>query len=76
MVKTFTLRLDTPSDRTLHIPLPPDVPEGPIEVVLVITSAQTSNTGVDLAGRWQSYFPQDFDIDQALKEIRREWEAE
>ncbi len=30
----------------------------------------------NLAGRWQSYFPPDFDIDSALQEIRHEWEEE
>ncbi|MBL7064617.1 MAG: hypothetical protein ISS49_10510 [Anaerolineae bacterium] len=29
-----------------------------------------------LAGRWQSYFPPDFDIDSTLQEIRHEWEEE
>lgn len=27
----------------------------------------------DLCGIWKDKFPEDFDIDQALKEIRSEW---
>lgn len=30
----------------------------------------------DLRGIWSGYFPQDFDIDSALKDIRHEWEKE
>ncbi|MBI1882502.1 MAG: hypothetical protein HYR94_30375 [Chloroflexi bacterium] len=39
MVKTLTFRLDMPDDRTLHLTLPLDVPDGPLEVVLVIAPA-------------------------------------
>ncbi len=28
---------------------------------------------IDLEGRWQGAFPPDFDLDQALQEIRGEW---
>ncbi len=74
MVKTITFRLDTPVDRTLHIPLPPDVPDGPIEIVLVIAPIMPPLAIPTLAGRWQAYFPSDFDIDNALRQIRGEWE--
>ena len=30
----------------------------------------------DLCGIWRGHFPQDFDIDSALKDIRHEWEKE
>ncbi len=30
----------------------------------------------DLRGIWSGRFPQDFDIDSALKDIRHEWEKE
>jgi len=76
MVKTVTLRLDMPSDRTLHITLPPDVPDGPLEVVLVIAPTPWANSAPSLAGRWQGYFPSDFDLDSALLEIRHDWEKE
>ncbi len=76
MVKTVTLRLDMPSDRTLHITLPPDVPNGPLEVVLVIAPTSLVDSVSNLAGRWQAYFPSDFDLDSALHEIRHSWEKE
>jgi hypothetical protein len=76
MVKTLTFRLDTPDDRTLHLPLPPDVPDGPLEVVLVIAPVTPATATPSLAGRWQAYFPPDFDINSALREIRGEWEKE
>jgi len=76
MVKTITLHLDMPDDRMLHISLPPDVPEGPLEVVLVIASDISRQPIPDLVNRWQSYFPPDFDLDSSLQEIRHEWEKE
>ena len=76
MVKTLTFRLDMPDDRILHLTLPPDVPDGPLDVVLVIAPAAPANAIPSLAGRWQTYFPPDFDIDSALREIRSEWEKE
>jgi len=30
----------------------------------------------NLRGIWQGHFPEDFDIDSALEEIRHEWEKE
>ncbi len=76
MVKTLTFHLDTPPDRTLHLTLPPDVPDGPLEVVLVIAPVAPTTTLPSLAGRWQAYFPADFELDRALQEIRGEWEKE
>lgn len=80
MLKTMTLHLDATAERTLQITLPPDLPPGPLEVVLVIGPATLAATASDqptnLAGRWASYFPADFDLDGALKEIRSEWEKE
>jgi len=76
MVKTITLHLDTLGDRTLHISLPPDVPDGPLEIVLVIVPSPPAAPTPGLAGRWQAYFPPDFDVDGALYEIRHEWEKE
>lgn len=58
------------------ITLPLDVPEGPLEIVLVIAAADKPAASVDIAGRWQKYFPPGFDLDSALTEIRREWEYE
>ena len=76
MVTTVTLRTEPSADRTLCIPLPLDVPQGPLEVIVVITPLQPAPSVSNLAGRWQTYFPPDFDIDSALQEIRHEWEEE
>ena len=38
MVRTINLNADIPADRVLHISLPPDVPTGPAEVVLVVST--------------------------------------
>jgi hypothetical protein len=76
MITTVTLCMEPSADRTLCIPLPPDVPQGPLEVVVVIAPFQPAPPVSNLAGRWQAYFPPDFDIDSALQEIRHEWEQE
>lgn len=77
MVKTMTLHADTTTDRALHITLPPGLPLGSFDIVLVIVPAVPSPSSVvNLAGRWQAYFPADFDLDSALHEIRHEWEKE
>ncbi len=76
MVKTMTLRLEMPTDRTLRIPLPPDVPDGSLEVVLVIALAEPSVSATHLAGRWEPYFPAEFDVGNVLRELRHEWEEE
>jgi hypothetical protein len=76
MVKTLTFRLDVPNNRTLHLILPPDVPVGFSEIVLVIAPAEAASPAAALAGRWQAYFPPQFDLEQTLHEIRHEWETE
>jgi len=76
MVTTMTLRVEPSTDRTLYITLPPEVPQGPLEVVVVITPFQPGPPVSNIAGRWKDYFPPDFDIDSALQEIRHEWEKE
>jgi len=77
MIKTMTLRVETPLNRTLHILLPPDVPDGPLEVVLVIVAAAPVMTPrPSLAGHWQAYFPADFDLERALHDLRHEWEKD
>lgn len=76
MVTTVTLHVEPSKDRVLHIPLPPETPQVPLEVVVVITPSQPQVAASDIAGRWQAYFPPDFDLDSALHEIRHEWEKE
>ncbi len=45
MVKTVNLSADIPANRELHITLPADVPTGPAEIVLVVsTTAQTNGS--------------------------------
>lgn len=39
-------------------------------------SAAAQRQPRDLHGIWRGYFPDDFDIDAALNEIRHEWEKE
>lgn len=76
MVTTLTLRTRPPADRILRIPLPAEAGEGPLDVVVVIVPASPSSPAVPLAGRWREWFPPDFDVEEALREIRREWEKE
>ena len=76
MVTTLTLRTKLPMDRILRIPLPPEIPEGPLDVVVVIAPSQPVLPISSLVGRWQAYFPPDFDVERALREIRHEWEKE
>ena len=40
MVRTINLATDIPSSRELRIMLPPDVPTGPAELVVVVASRQ------------------------------------
>ena len=42
MVRTMNLNADIPADRELHITLPADVPVGPAEIVLVVSSSSSS----------------------------------
>jgi len=42
MVRTVNLNTEIPADRKLHISLPPDVPPGPAEIVLVVSSSADS----------------------------------
>lgn len=59
MVKTFSITADIPPDRRVRIVLPNDVPTGPAEIVVVVTSrAWSAHTLGDLArstffGMWR-----------------------
>ncbi len=76
MIKTMTMHVDPAPDRRLEITLPRDIPSGPLDIVLVIAASEPPTAAVDLADRWRAYFPPDFDIDEALAEMRHEWELE
>lgn len=39
-------------------------------------TVKTGKKPVNLYGSWKGRFPEDFDVDAALKEIRSEWEKE
>jgi hypothetical protein len=43
MVKTLTLNAEIPPNRELRIKLPSDVPTGPAEIVLVLSSPASSS---------------------------------
>lgn len=56
------------------IEMPPGVEEA--RVLVTFLPAETSPTAKipgPLYGVWRSKFPQDFDLDAVLKEIRSEW---
>jgi hypothetical protein len=55
----------------LNLPLPPDLPKGPLDVVMGIVPSTTANAVGEMAGRWRTYFPTEFDLDNALHEIRQ-----
>lgn len=43
MVKTFNITTDIPASRELRITLPPDVPMGPAEIVVVVSSPDVTS---------------------------------
>ncbi len=43
-MKTINLKTDIPVNRELHITLPADVPAGPAELVVVISSSNNAGT--------------------------------
>ena len=55
MIKTLNLNADIPPSRELHVTLPIDVPVGPAEVVLVVSS-QVSTGGSTLGELASSEF--------------------
>lgn len=52
-----------------------EVPEDGTEVVINFVKPR-KKIAESLRGSWAKYFPEEFDIDGDLKEIRREWEKE
>jgi hypothetical protein len=45
MVKTVNINTEVPANRELRITLPPDIPIGPVEIVLVVSSAEPAKDG-------------------------------
>jgi hypothetical protein len=43
MIRTISLNADIPGDRELRIALPPDVPAGPAEIVLVVSPSASTD---------------------------------
>ena len=48
MVRTVNVSAEIPPNREIHITLPPDIPVGPAEIVVVVSSA--ANPGVSTLG--------------------------
>jgi hypothetical protein len=60
MVRTLNLSAEIPPNRELHITLPDDVPTGPAEIVLVVSSSKVAIDstlgalgGSDFLGLWK-----------------------
>ena len=78
MVKTVNLNANIAPNRELHITLPADVPTGPAEIVLVVSSSAhlTDSTLGELAdseffGMWQDR-PDITDSAQFARDLRSE----
>ena len=61
MIRTVNLNADIPPDRELRITLPADVPVGPAEIVLVVSSSDRSSgrtlsdfKNSELFGMWRN----------------------
>jgi hypothetical protein len=74
MVKTINLTANVPPDRELHIVLPEDVPPGPVEIVITVTSPTASTRPTlgdlldsELFGIWRERE----DIDDSAEFARR-----
>ena len=52
-----------------------EVPEDGTEVVINFIKQQ-EKPAYSLQDSWAKYFPEDFDIDEDLRQIRTEWEKE
>ena len=76
-MKTLTLETEIAPDGNIHLEIATGLPPGKAEVVVVVQPRLSSQPPYpSLAGIWQEFFPVDIDLDQALHEIRHEWEDE
>ena len=61
----------------LRLDVPTELPPGRVTVALSIERAEVERPPYpSLEGRWRAWFPEDFDLDQALAEIRHAWQKE
>ena len=74
MVKTVHMRADVPPGRELHIVLPPDVPVGPAEIVVVVSSQalpRESTLGDLVNSEFFGMWSERQDIDNSVEFARR-----
>ena len=74
MVKTVQMCADVPPGRELHIVLPPDVPVGPAEIVVVVSSQalpRESTLGDLVNSEFFGMWSERQDIDNSVEFARR-----
>ena len=74
MVKTVHMRADVPPGRELQIVLPPDVPVGPAEIVVVVSSQalpRESTLGDLVNSEFFGMWSERQDIDNSVEFARR-----
>ncbi|MCO6451264.1 MAG: hypothetical protein J5I90_10805 [Caldilineales bacterium] len=76
-MKTMIVETDVQANGRVHLDIETDLPPGKVELVVVMQPIEaTSPPYPSLEGSWQSLFPEDFDLDAVLREVRHSWEAE
>ncbi len=61
----------------LRLEVPTKLPPGKVTVALSIEPVEaTTPPYPSLEGRWRDWFPEDFDLDKTLAEIRHAWQEE
>ncbi|MEW6102657.1 MAG: hypothetical protein AB1630_02370 [bacterium] len=74
-MQTLTLETTIKEDGKLQIDIPCSLSKGPAEVVIVVQPLSTKPIH-SLRGIWKGKVNSGFDIQGALKGIRKEWEKE
>jgi hypothetical protein len=77
MVRTVNVKADIPASRELHITLPSDVPIGPAEIVVVVSSSASAarNAGEFAASEFFGMWKDRSDITDSV-EFARELRSE